>query len=233
MATTATLAEPSVDSPDSAAAYTSDRTCVYCEEFSSGGMPAELHRASGIRERLRVFGDEVVFPTVSPLMVGHTLISPNHHVGSIAQVADKSALIETTERTIAGLRLKNGEYAIFEHGVGTGKTGGCGIDHAHVHVLPLSSASAAKCLSRIREDHRGRATVVTDYWSAVGSRDRTDTYLVFWHSTEGGVAAVSDAIQSQYLRRVVAASVGMSDWDWRHLTNWTSFRSTHRLLQAL
>lgn len=78
-----------------------------------------------------------VFPTISPIVPGHVLISPKRHVKYYED------LTEQEKREIEGLRMKMKaalqkvfEASGFNYAWNEEKIGGQSVPHFHLHVLP-------------------------------------------------------------------------------------------------
>lgn len=82
----------------------------------------------------------LVVPSKGGFLPGWILIVPIHHVLSFAQL-DRSLNAELDALTAAATRLLEARFVTptaFEHGPSSvGTTLGCGIDHAHLHLVPL------------------------------------------------------------------------------------------------
>lgn len=103
----------------------------------------------------------VVVPSKGGFLPGWLLIVPREHVLSMGQIDPHLAgeLDDLTTRVIERVRLQFGPPTCFEHGaVHQGTTFGCGIDHAHVHVVPLprelSLRATAEAALGSRFEHR-------------------------------------------------------------------------------
>ena len=204
--------------------------CEFCVELKSSAMPTGWARWTGLRERtvLESF-HACVWPSISPLRAGHLLVVPRSHVTSIAQL-DASELVDTLrllDGAAARLAARWGAVGVFEHGVGAGCAGGCGVDHAHAHVLPLGADELPRVLAAFEKAFPGSETrPLAEALHAVGP---DDTYALV--GTSASVAlAVRDEVPSQLLRRIVGVCIGSSELDWRGLTGWDLFEESYRTL---
>src|SRR3989442_10265909 len=82
----------------------------------------------------------VVIPSLGSLVKGWLLIVPKRHVISAAML-DEEAVAELgfiTQRVAEILASHYGSAIVFEHGPScVSREAGCGVDHAHVHMLPF------------------------------------------------------------------------------------------------
>lgn len=84
----------------------------------------------------------VVVPSKGGFVPGWTMILPKHHVLSMAQLhpSISEELDSLLLRVCAKVQSVFGPATVFEHGATCiNTTFGCGIDHAHLHVVPLPS----------------------------------------------------------------------------------------------
>lgn len=203
-------------------------SCDYCDERA--GRETVYNRVYGRRNRV-VFETErfTVFPCMGQLREGHLLAASKAHVNA-AGMLDRDAAAEL-EDVIAAVgafyktRYRQG-LLCFEHGVldDGGSCGGCGIYHMHLHLLPASFREFAQVRRRAagRDTHSvERAAGLSDTRRCVEGRE---TYL-FLSYRDGDSPPDSSIIrsrdnyfESQYMRKIVSAVFGGSDWDWRKAT---------------
>lgn len=156
--------------------------------------------------------DFVVFPDAAPIAPRHSLIVPQDHVLSFSRLdVDRQ---HATQRLVDYLTTHISapeDYVpyVFEHGSKEAdETVGCGITHAHLHVLYVP----AGCLND--PDHVEEFTEYSDLraaWDALGKED----YYLFGR-VEGPVHAtvVQEAAElkcSMFLRKWFASQMGRPD----------------------
>jgi ATP adenylyltransferase len=158
--------------------------------------------------------DAAVVPTLGALVENWVLVIPRRPTISFARVAVASRkkchelIVGVSERVC--LPQKHVYY--FEHGPAqVGTVTGCGVDQAHVHVVPLAFDlinAATGCGSKIRWR---KADVVDPWRDLAGDRD----YYVISNFSEAYVGEPEEK-QSQFFRRVIARAIGRPDeWDFR------------------
>jgi diadenosine tetraphosphate (Ap4A) HIT family hydrolase len=196
------------------------RVCCFCREGQSevGGRV--------VRSSPRF----VAVPTVSPLGPGHLLILPRAHVTSLAQLGGALAaeLLDFAENCVAAVTADFGSSLIFEHGVGAGSTGGCGIDHAHLHILPLDHAMIARTIDAI--DTRFALGPPTRFIDAIQHTSPSDSYALVGTNLSAVRIAVASDIPSQFIRMTIANLQGRQSWDWRQLFGWDDFINTYNAM---
>jgi diadenosine tetraphosphate (Ap4A) HIT family hydrolase len=200
--------------------------CSFCAELDNGELPSVFHKHTSVRDRVMDRNELfATVPSVAPLAVGHLMIVPIRHVRGIAQLSaiERSHVIDAAVSHAARLGREQDAVAIFEHGVGLDLQGGCGVDHAHVHLVPTSRATVVEVRRKILLDYREASRY--DLPSFLDATPPSDSYMWFGAS-DGPVTAVrTHEIPSQYLRRAFGELVGR-EWDWRELTGWTDFEAS-------
>jgi hypothetical protein len=102
-----------------------------------------------------------------------------------------------------------GPYVFFEHGARGPNSGGCGISHAHLHALPLSVDEVLpKLKSQFPHLPIGSLSELKPATSGA-------SYLYCEDPSSQGWLFFPRVLPSQYMRRLIAESAGISLWDWR------------------
>jgi hypothetical protein len=138
-----------------------------------------------------------------------------------------------------GLQLaaRNGEVYFFEHGIGTNSNEhGCGIDHAHVHLIPVSEDLSLRLRAyvpvRLQEFRSQARRMVGQLDRVIRSPEATfGSYLFFGVASEIHLYEPIN-IPSQFMRKTLAGLLGRNSWDWRVLDNSDDFHATLSLLSA-
>jgi ATP adenylyltransferase len=186
-----------------------DEACLFCQHLQDGGPTT---RAS--ERALLETDDFVVWPSVGALVVGWVLIVPKAHVLNLAGLTDDLlAQLDRLRLEIkSSLRRLGSPLLSFEHGPGAkGAAAGCGIDHAHLHVVPWPDD--------VRRDTARRANFMFKPVSGIAAaRNPAETgrsYL-YVEDTAGQWLATAPNIPSQLVRRVIANSLDAPQkFDWR------------------
>jgi diadenosine tetraphosphate (Ap4A) HIT family hydrolase len=157
----------------------------------------------------------VIAPTRGPLNNGHLLWLPREHITALGQVSD-----DARPEALAALRgvrdlveARFGPTISFEHGTsGAPTAGGCGIDHAHVHFVPLT----------VQLD--GLPPVPGASWKLLGQNwfdelralsSQGIPYVYFEAPSGARYLTGARGLPSQYVRRWIAGRLGRAQWDWR------------------
>jgi len=206
-------------------------SCQFCKEFGDNLFPIEFVRNCDIVNReIDRSNSFIAIPSISPISKGHVLIAPKDHVTSMMQIDDSvvDELVSFVNTIVDSIAVNFKTPIIFEHGVGKGKAGGCGVDHAHLHILPIDEEIVSRLLFIInREFHLVQTSSLQDF---IRGGDSIKSYLLFGNSLREMFFSYSDQIPSQYLRRVISKEVGNRFWDWKKLYGWVDFINTFEVL---
>jgi hypothetical protein len=139
-------------------------------------------------------------------------------------------LAECVERLVPRLVARFGESLyFFEHGVEPGGTA-CGVDHAHLHVLPLDPDKAAAVDVTVNVDYPASSSGSMFYVLAAASGSAAPSYLLRGRSLTDLRITFAESIPSQYMRRTVSKALGQNEWDWRSLNRKREFLETRAVL---
>jgi ATP adenylyltransferase len=109
--------------------------CCFCSNLVSAGRDETWNHP------LLESRNFLVFPSLGSLIEGWLLVVPKEHYISMGALsADLVGEMEQVKnRLIATLSQQYGELCAFEHGPARpDRMVGCGVDHAHLHLVPLS-----------------------------------------------------------------------------------------------
>jgi diadenosine tetraphosphate (Ap4A) HIT family hydrolase len=144
-----------------------------------------------------------VVPSKGSFIPGWTLIVPKEHTLSIAQLGSEAAA-ELSEIVACVARLLEERYTTptaFGHGaVCRGTSFGCGIDHAHLHLVPLP---ASICLRELAEVELGEKFQV-----AVPRSCRPYLWLREPRDREWLLLEPSAALPRQFFRQILWRALG-------------------------
>lgn len=157
----------------------------------------------------------VAIPSLGSLVEGWLLVVPRQHFISIGALTTDLREEFTTFKLDVTARMSSayGDICAFEHGPGAPhRDVGCGVDHAHVHLVPLCfdlMDAATACLPGVAWE--------TASWSACNraAAEGLD-YLFIEQPARVGRIAVAQQFGSQVLRRAIALRIGRPDqFNWR------------------
>lgn len=166
-------------------------------------------------ERERLVGQSrrsVAFPSLGAFVEGWVLVAPRSHVVALSELArdewqDLSEMLETCNRQI---KAAYGPTVLFEHGAaGTSRTAGCGVDHAHMHIVPWNGD--------LREEIARVPDLGEFTWRNAEGQPRGDGGMDYiWLCDASGTwITYAPELPSQVIRRAIARELGLSWWDWK------------------
>ncbi len=188
--------------------------CDYCDEFRDGSNNAFARKYwPEVRQRrLLVHQDFIIVPSLGQLIEGHLLCIPERHYTAMADLSESAShvLEEMTSLIRRELNRRYGACVFFEHGIRNSDGGGCGIEHAHLHAVPVEGGGVLRSLRNSYPGHRVES--FNDISDTVGL---SSSYLFFEDCRGDRWVFPVTLIESQYMRKLVAASIGKLEWDWR------------------
>lgn len=186
----------------------SHNNCKYCNFIKN--QSTELYN------KILVETDNfIVTPSLGSLIPGWQLVIPKKHYLNVSQIGaeEKAELLNLLEQqiNITSSSFKK-EVAIFEHGaVNNGSLVGCGIDHAHIHIVPLdfNIGLAAKNIENTFAPTLKHTSILDFYRNNENLNQKpywvcATNYQNIYYTEE-----MSEA--SQFFRRVIADKLSIGD----------------------
>ncbi len=169
--------------------------------------------------------DCLVVPTLGSILPYWILIVPRQEVANFStwKANTGNDPIHIVGEVLAKLGVKESTAIWFEHGATQiGSSVGCGVDHAHLHVLIDSPFSFVQFAQEIRN-------LSALSWTELSAHEAYDhltgnaSYLLTGFCGSVLSAERVESVGSQFFRRVVAKLIGKPDaWNYRthaHLNN--------------
>jgi diadenosine tetraphosphate (Ap4A) HIT family hydrolase len=196
--------------------------CEFCSELANP-VDSRFKKLYGSVVSRTVVKDNgfVVMPTIGQLFEASMLVLPEQHIERMADLGKTQIreCIKIVEKVVERLSMF-GNPIIFEHGARAVTGGGCGIFHAHFHVVPVPIEQ-----TRPRIEHIMPACAVSTPASslldALHRLKHVDEYLLL-QDANGQVAflevtpTLKPSIPSQFFRQSLVARYELSvPWDWR------------------
>lgn len=168
-------------------------------------------------------GELVVAPTLGSIVPHWLLAIPRDPAVNMATWFEDVATLTQLTAEIARRAGYSPEQVLwFEHGAETaGAVTGCGVDHAHLHLLLTAPFSFAQFKAA------SKSMACLDWQEGTGNPYElipgAGSYFVAGKGDEYLLATQVESAGSQFFRRIVAALSGMPDsWDYKsypHLAN--------------
>lgn len=192
--------------------------CCFCDELSGGHenqYKAIYGREAPSRLLWRTTNFAVV-PSLGALVQDYLLVIPFSHVTSIRElgVSARQELASTVGQLRACLEDGARRTVIFEHGNPVGATsGGCGIVHAHLHVVPIKRQVSGPPKKPGISWRKLNGLMPYESLEAATAGDKP--YLYFCGQDAESWVAIVDGVESQFFRRWLVAELELGSWDWR------------------
>lgn len=158
----------------------------------------------------------VVLPSLGALVEGWLLLVPKNHFICIGALPESViAEMEGIKAVVSSFLTEcYGKFSVFEHGPHVEKLQiGCGVDHAHLHFVPLTFD-----LANAVEPFLPTGIM----WSSARHQDcqnaflRGQDYLYLEQPLGNGKIALHTAFDGQLFRRGIAATLGrLNEYNWR------------------
>jgi ATP adenylyltransferase len=175
----------------------------------------------------------VVLPSLGALIEGWLLIVPKQHFVSFGAIPDSlvAELLQLKEATSALLIRAYGTVCAFEHGPSyTGRHVGCGVDHAHIHLVPVGFDLAAAVAPYLPKDAQWAEASLVDCKRAYVQRL---DYLYFEQPIGRGRLIRDGRLGSQVFRKAIANKLGIYEqFNWRTHSQLLNINNTIQLLRT-
>ncbi len=153
-----------------------------------------------------------MIPSLGQIVEGHLLIAPSRHFRALADLPQAS--LQELDILYGNLRSTltrlYGRCVFFEHGIRCEASGGCGIDHAHLHAVPVRADGVLEILSQ-----RFRGVPISSISNINECIPVNVSYLFFEDASSQRLVFPVGHLPSQYMRQLIASSIGKKAWDWR------------------
>ena len=155
----------------------------------------------------------VVLPSLGSIVSGWLLIVPKFPVARIADIPECHRLefLHLTENVRNDVEVNFTQSFIFEHGGFKGSPVSCGVDQAHLHVVPLEFDLLE--IAQDRDDVNWQPVVGTKLPTEIES----NLEYLFVASNEHAIFSEVTRPSSQWFRKLIANQVGCpGEWDYRY-----------------
>lgn len=198
--------------------------CALCD-----GLNATVQRRDW-NEPLFETPNFVVLPSLGALVEGWILVVPKRHAIAVGALADPlvSELQEVKTKVASALGAHYGStICAFEHGPNqAGCSLGCGVDHAHLHLVPIEFDLQAAVRPFIAAHTQWRPATMEDCRAAF---EAGSGYLYFEQPIGSAHISVGADFGSQLFRRAIATRIGAADqFSWRDHPQLPNVKATIR-----
>ncbi len=192
--------------------------CEFCKELNEHSLDSSFSKIySGLLDN-RVILETAnfrVLPTLGQLFENSLLIVSKEHIETMARLDNESL----KELNNLYFDLKNklsslGSVIGFEHGAYCENGGGCGIYHAHIHIIPLPSP--VNMTSFLKSEYTNYDTLTN---ALVKAKDFDEYLLAINEDLSIGLANISNHTMqygSQFFRKKLQEHFNLSlSWNWK------------------
>ncbi|WP_112383719.1 HIT family protein [Sphingomonas carotinifaciens] len=190
--------------------------CEFCAEFQTDGPSRFRSSYQGVAAHRVVARSDrfVAVPTIGQMLEGSFLIIPIEHKETCAGMDDdaRAEMLGLADKMVARCS-RLGRPVVFEHGATSVSGGGCGIHHAHLHIVPLPwGVTPAELFPESAAEVADLATA----WRALRGSSH---YLLIGDGRRvltRDLTTLPGEFPSQFFRRRIAEFFALeTSWDWR------------------
>jgi ATP adenylyltransferase len=175
----------------------------------------------------------VAMPSKGSLVAGWVLALPRRPILNLALLgaSERAQLLEFCENLRKPIRRFASRVFEFEHGaVRTGSVVGCGVDQAHLHIVPLDFDLIEEAISQTSKAIVWKDCVTADPWSRVGAGEYIVVRDVDAHRA---IVGKPSRPESQTVRKVIAAHLNLKGaWDYQKFPFREHVRETLKAFSA-
>lgn len=203
-------------------------TCCLCSSLISGGSRDFWNQP------LFETANFAVLPSLGSLVEGWVLIVPKDHFICMGALSAGlwSELKDLTTVIAASLAQQYGEICAFEHGAhAPNRQVGCGVDHAHLHLVPVPTRlNLTKAAEEFLPPEARWSPATFDACQRAFSKG--DDYLYAEQPLGTGRIATGAALGGQIFRKAIAAQFGVpGEFNWRQYPYLHNVQKTIRKMQ--
>ncbi len=169
----------------------------------------------------------MVLPSLGALVEGWLLIAPKRHLISMGELSKalEPEFLSLKSDVVRLVEDLYGSAVAFEHGPSATKHKvGCGVDHAHLHVVPVTHELEAAVAPFLPTDAQWKNA---DLDSCRDAFQAGMDYLYLEPGTRRGRILVHDQLGSQLFRRAIAQCIGANDqFNWRQYPQFGNISKT-------
>lgn len=158
----------------------------------------------------------VVLPSLGALIEGWLLLVPKKHFICMGAVPGSIAaeMQEMKDMICKHVQQYYGQVCVFEHGPSRANVSvGCGVDHAHLHIVPVAFDLISAVTPLLPEDTIWSGAKLEECQAAF---KRGEDYLYIEQPVGVGLIATNQGFGSQLFRRAIATQIGIANqFNWR------------------
>lgn len=170
--------------------------------------------------------------SVGALVPGWTLVCPVDHSLNLLGHYRRSGFWDFASTAANVVQRRYGSCAFFEHGANQdGSLTGCGVGHAHGHIVPLAFSLEDE-VHRTAPELNWKRCRATDIATIANGKEYLFVASVYGGPETLGSLCVLESPISQFVRRVIACRLGVGDlYDYNKYPMLEIVRATARELR--
>ena len=205
--------------------------CSICAELSDrdGTQMSAALSWHGVNSVVSVKTNEfAAIPSLGPLVLGHHLIVTRRHQLSVmlhAETTGRTAELQTAIERLTSLLSRKleshmghsevGNFVLFEHGSTNDGWSRCGTSHAHLHVVPVVGSALNMIQTRVRNQFCEMNAHEASMQGGLAQDFILSSFICKNRPESKWYFLPAHGVPSQYMRKVVADSLGLGQWDWK------------------
>lgn len=198
------------------------------EEALTGTPDRHLVEAIGVTDR-RLFEDSnfILVPSISPISVNHIMLVPKAPTCGFWQVPDVH--LEAALEKMYEVYPQSRSFIQFEHGVFEPGEYRCGINHAHLHLVPEQDGFFEFLNNRFQVlSNESELSFFEDLrFSQLGKfQTRSTSYVAVRRGRDRSFGIRGKNLASQLVRRYASEFGYNCGENWRDIENWGEFNAT-------
>lgn len=201
-----------------------DLSCVFCREQNESRNTNFAKLYPDLDSRNIIESDNLaIFPCIGQLTDKHCLIVTKRHFNTFAQASNSGKIssdeIQELILNFAKQYMSNTEHLLcFEHGALCEEVGGCGIYHAHIHLIPIKDKISISSL------YNFSGAPMDSLAASLAALDPNKSYIMagLFDLNKIYIEERKIPLASQYLRKQLAGILNVDNWDWRLCKKQTS-----------
>ncbi len=195
-----------------------DKICEFCKELAGEEKTYfnDIYKGVLNSRITRLSPEFSVVPTIGQLLSGWLMLITNEHCDNFASLSlEKQVIAMKQIHKLQDILFSDTPTVIFEHGVEACSGRGCGIYHAHVHIVPLPNLIKVEQLVHNQKGDEYKSPI--EAWQNASNCSEylmvTDSYnktTLFENVTDDRL------FPSQFCRMRIVDLFGLpKPWDWR------------------
>jgi ATP adenylyltransferase len=173
-----------------------------------------------------IYEDDLCYSisSIGGFISGWTLVFPKEHTFNLSKYYSDPKFIDSIEFIKNNVEKEYGQCVIFEHGAIEDGLTSCGVNHAHLHIVPFSESLEKLVKS---DESLNWQTISIDNFLNI-SKDSEYLFCSDQFSKEPtiGQLAKLNSPQSQYFRKILAKFYGIEE-SYSYKTNKFEAQSLH------